>query len=154
MFMKYANIFEEEVKMEKSEKHKWEQCKKMGKEIVNVLSKDFSNGTIDYKMVFLRKRGIKLFGIFLRYEGLIATISVQDRKEYDEPFVYMDGIETLNESRGKGLSTKVLDSLSFLTKSNFFKHLNVKDMSGGFWTKMMERYDFIRDKYTTGFEAG
>jgi len=141
--------------MDKSETlEKWEQCKKIGREIINLLSKDFFGGIIDYDMKFLRKRDMKIFGITLKYEGLIVDITVQDRKEYDKPFVYMDRIETHNESRGKGLATKVLNSFSSLIKTDCFQHLNVKDMSNGFWAKMMDRYDFIKDKYTTGYMAG
>jgi len=141
--------------MEKFENSKkWEQCKKIGKEIVNELSKKFSGGTITYDMKFLRERGINVFGITLEYEGLIVAITAQDRKEYDKPFIYMDEIKTQGESRGKGLAVKALDSISSLVENRVFEHLNVKDMSGGFWQVMMKRYGFIRDKYTTGYDAG
>jgi len=133
---------------------KWKKCKVIGKEIVKELSQVFPDGKISYDMVFLSKMGVRVFGITLKYNGLSVDISVQDKKQYEKPFVYIDGIETQGESRGKGLAVKVLDSFSSLVGKNVFKHLNVKDMSGGFWKKMMERYDFIRDKYTTDYEDG
>jgi hypothetical protein len=172
--MKYANIREEALKNKVAQDffgkfdvcqssleskntpciEKWKKCKIIGKEIVNELSIDFYGGTINFTTKNLPKRGVKFFAISLKYEGLSMDVTVQDRKEYDKPFVYMDGIETQGESRGKGLGIKVLNSFYSIVKKGVFNHLNVKDISGGFWKKMLDRYDFIRDKYTTGYEAG
>ncbi|MDR3286025.1 MAG: hypothetical protein LBT27_01105, partial [Prevotellaceae bacterium] len=127
---------------------KWKRCKIIGKKITAKLSKDFPEGIVEHDIKNLKKIGVKFFGISLEYEGLSVSITVQDNRRYDEPFIYMDSIQTQGESRGKGLCVKVLDDFKFLVEEGVFQHLNVKDMSGGFWAKMMKKYDFIQERFT------
>jgi len=145
--MKYIGITEVELST-------WEKCIIIGMEIVNEFSKNFSGGSIEYDTKHIHPDDLRFFGVTLRYEKLEVFMTIQDRKELNKPFVYMDGIKTQGESRGKGLTTKVLDSLSSLVRKGVFKYLNVKDNNSEFWAKMLERYDFIKPKYVTGYEAG
>ena len=124
----------------------WKQCKIIGKAIAEEFRKSFPDGVVNYKYYFFRKNRLSLVEILLEYEGLEVVITVKDTEYWALPFVYMDSIETEGESRGKGLSTKVMNSLQSLVKNGVFKHLNIKDLNYTFWTKMEERYDFLRFK--------
>jgi GNAT superfamily N-acetyltransferase len=64
---------------------------------------------------------------------------------------YLSEIAVSEDARGKGYARKILDVFAFLYNERLIGHLNFKDASEGFWTKMLPRYPFLNNIWKNGW---
>lgn len=91
----------------------------------------------------------------LKSDYLELTFSTSFRPLYEgdenKIFNYLDSIQIPENARGQGNAKKAIDAFAELHNEGIIKYLNLKDWSGGFWKHIMERYPFLREKYTHGY---